>query len=273
MIPYLPCDRAWALLEPFVDEELAMPEQVLVEAHLRWCDTCRARVDDMRLIAASLRAGAPSRSFDPDVTVALSAMTDGILSRVEAEHEQSFTAQFARCRELLTDVRYLWPVLAGSAALVIFLYAATSISRIARAVSPNSMAAVIAILASPGSDENPLYLDADMLAPRGLFVGEALSAIPEDEAAFAVAAIVTREGRVSNYEVLPSSDSTGHTDAVRDMVVHSRFEPAQTPDGAVAVNVVWLLARTTVRASAKAQDAEIAPTGVLGRPVPRPARS
>ena len=270
MIPYLPCDRAWALLEPFVDDELAMPEQVLVEAHLRWCETCRARVEDMRLIAVGLRAGAASRSLDPEVTVALSAMADEVLSRVEAEHEQSF---MVRCRELVTDVRYLWPVLAGSAALVIFLYAATSISRIARAVSPNSMAAVIAILASPGSDENPLHLDADMLAPRGLFVGEALATIPEDEAAFAVAAIVTREGRVSNYEVLPSSDRSADTEAVRDMVVHSRFEPAQTPDGAVAVNVVWLLTRTTVRASAKAQDAEIAPTGVLGRPAPRPARS
>ena len=112
-----------------------------------------------------------------------------------------------------------------------------------------------------------------MLAPRGLFVGEALAAIPEDEAAFAVSAIVTRGGRVSNYEVLPSTEPSADSDAVRDMVVHSRFEPAQTPDGAVAVNVVWLLARTTVRASGKAPDAAIAPTGVLDRPVLRPARS
>jgi hypothetical protein len=41
----------------------------------------------------------------------------------------------------------------------------------------------------------------------------------------------------------------------------------------VAVNVVWLLTRTTVKGSAKAEDAEIAPTGALGRPALRPARS
>jgi hypothetical protein len=267
MIPYLPCDRAWALLEPFVDDELPMSDQVLLEAHLRWCDTCRARVDDMRLIAAAVRAASPPT--EPHVNTALAAMRRDVLARLGAEHDQSLGV---RCRELVT-VRYLWPAMGATIALILCVYAATSVSRIARAVSPNSMAALITILASPGSDENPLYLDADMLAPRGLFVGEALAGIPEEEAAFAVSATVTRGGRVSSYEVLPSSDLSSHTTAVRDMVVHSRFEPAQTHDGAVAVNVVWLLTRTTVKGSAKAEDAGVAPTGVLERPVLRPARS
>jgi len=268
MIPYLPCDRAWDLLEPFVDGELPMSDQVVVEAHLRWCDTCRARVDDMRLIAAAVRAASPPS--EPHVNTALAAMRRDVLARVGAEHDESLAVRWG---ERVTDVRYLWPALGATIALILCVYAATSVSRIARAVSPNSMAALITILASPGSDENPLYLDADMLAPRGLFVGEALAGIPEEEAAFAVSATVTREGRVSSYEVLPSSDLSTHTTAVRDMVVHSRFAPAQTHDGAVAVNVVWLLTRTTVKGSAKAEDPEIAPTDVSGGPVPRPARS
>ncbi len=270
MIPYLPCDRAWDLLESFVDDELPMSDQVVLEAHLRWCDTCRARVDDMRLVGAAVRAGSGVRALDPQATAALASMRSEVLARLDAEHDQSLGV---RCRELVSDFRYLWPAMGATVALILCVYAATSVSRIARAVSPNSMAALIAVLASPGSDENPLHLDADMLAPRGLFVGEALAGIPEEEAAFAVSAIVTREGRVSNYEVLPSSDFSAHTTAVRDMVSQSRFEPAQTHDGAVAVNVVWLLTRTTVKGSAKAEDAEIAPTGVLGRPVLRPARS
>jgi anti-sigma factor RsiW len=269
MIPYLPCDRAWDLLEPFVDDELPMSEQVVLEAHLRWCDTCQARVEDMRLIAGAVRAGSVVRPLDPQVTAALTAMRRDVLARVDAEHTQSLAV---RGRELVTDVRYVWPALGATLALILCVYAATSVSRIARAVSPNSMAALIAVLASPGSDQNPLYLDADMLAPRGLFVGEALARIPEEEAAFAVAAVVTRQGRVSNYEVLSSSDLSEHA-AVRDMVSQSRFKPAQTPDGAVAVNVVWLLTRTTVKGSAKAEDAEIAPTGALERPALHPASS
>ncbi len=268
MIPYLPCDRAWDLLEPFVDDELPMSDQVPLEAHLRWCDTCRARVDDMRLIAAAVRAASPPT--EPHVNTSLAAMRRDVLARLGAEHDQSLSV---RCRELVTDVRYVWPALGATVALILCVYAATSVSRIARAVSPNSMAALITILASPGSDENPLYLDADMLAPRGLFVGEALAGIPAEEAAFAVSAIVTREGRVSNYEVLPSSDPSAHSTAVRDMVVRSRFEPAQTPDGAVAVNVVWLMTRMTIKGSAKADDAASAPSGVPERPVLRPARS
>ena len=270
MIPYLACARAWDLLEPFVDDELPMSEQVVLEAHLRWCDTCRARVEDMWTIGSAVRAGASARTLEPQVTAALASIRSEVLARVDAEHGQSWAVL---SREFVTDVRYLWPALGATIALILCVYAATSVSRIARAVSPNSMAALIAVLASPGSDENPLRLDSDMLAPRGLFVGDALAGIPEEEAVFAIAAIVTREGRVSDYEVLPSSDLSVDTNAVRDMVVRSRFEPAQTPDGAVAVNVVWLVTRTTVKASAKAEDAEIAPTGVLGPPALRPARS
>ena len=57
MIPYLGCDAAREMLEAFVDGELAMADQVAVESHLRWCRTCGARVEDLRVIGASLRIG------------------------------------------------------------------------------------------------------------------------------------------------------------------------------------------------------------------------
>ena len=107
-----------------------------------------------------------------------------------------------------------------------------------------------------------------MLAPRPLEVSSALAAIPEEEAVYAVAAVVTREGRVSNYELLhwvreplanragPSESDEDEVTAVLNAVKHSRFEPAQTVDGVVAVNMVWLLARTTVKASTKADEPE-----------------
>jgi hypothetical protein len=147
------------------------------------------------------------------------------------------------------------------------------------------MAALISILANPGSDQNPLHLESGMLAPRTLDVSPALAAIPDEEAVYAVAAVVTREGRVSNYELLqwvrePLADRAGVSEsdevtAVLDAVRHSRFEPAQTVDGVVAVNMVWLLARTTVKASTKADEGDGGPVNVArARPGGlRPARS
>jgi hypothetical protein len=277
VIPYLGCDGARRMLDPFVDGELPVSEQVVLEAHLRWCDTCRDRLEDIRLIGSALRTGAAASPATNDDATVVATMYDGVLARVGAEREQAFSV---RCRAVFTDVRYLWPAFGATIALVVFAYAATAVNRTVRTEQPDSMAALISILAAPGSDENPLRLDAAMLAPpRTLDVGPALASIREDEAVFALAAVVTREGRVSNYELLRTDQGTsGHYEhssagarVLRDVVSRSRFEPAQTAGGAVAVNVVWLMARTTVRGSAKVEEPESPVSDEAQPPVVRPA--
>lgn len=283
MIPYLGCQGACDMLEPFVDGELPVSEQVALEAHLRWCDTCRARVADIQLIGSALRLGSDASAADYTDATARATMYDEVVMRVGAERTQSWAHQW---RELFTDMRYLWPALGATAAVIVCVCASTLVNQSVRAEHPDSMAALISILANPGSDENPLHLESGMLAPRPLEVSSALAAIPEEEAVYAVAAVVTREGRVSNYELLqwvrePLANRAGTSEsdevtAVLDAVKHSRFEPAQTVDGVVAVNMVWLLARTTVKASAKGDEADGGPVVVSrGRPgaVLRPARS
>ena len=283
MIPYLGCQGARDMLEPLVDGELPMSEQVALEAHLRWCDTCRARVEDIRLIGSALRLGSDASAADYTDAAARATMYEEVVMRVEAERKQSLAHQW---RELFTDMRYLWPAFGATAAVIICVCASTLVNQIVRAERPNSMAAMIEIMANPGSDQNPLHLESGMLAPRPLDVSPALAAIPDEEAVYAVAAVVTREGRVSNYELLQwvreplanpaSASESDEVTAVLDAVKHSRFEPAQTVDGVVAVNMVWVLARTTVKASAKADDPYGSPVGVgRGRAgtALRPARS
>jgi hypothetical protein len=283
MIPYLGCQGARDMLEPFVDGELPMSEQVALEAHLRWCDTCRARVEDMRLIGSALRLGSDASAADYTDAAARATMYDEVVMRVGAERTQSLAHKW---RELFTDMRYLWPAFGATAAVGVCVCASTLVNQIVRAERPDSMAAMIEILANPGSDQNPLHLESGMLAPRPLDVSPALAAIPDEEAVYAVAAVVTREGRVSNYELLqwvrdPLANRAGASEfdevtAVLDAVRHSRFEPAQTVDGVVAVNMVWLLARTTVKASAKADEVDGGPVNVArSRPAAglRPARS
>ena len=66
MIRYLGCDAARELLQPFVDRELPVAEQVELEAHLRWCETCAARVEDLQLIGAALRVVSRGAAVHPE---------------------------------------------------------------------------------------------------------------------------------------------------------------------------------------------------------------
>jgi hypothetical protein len=294
MIRYLGCDAAREMLQPFVDLELPMEEQVELEAHLRWCDTCTARVEDMRLIGAALRVSAAAPPVHPEDAGAMASIQSEVLTRIRAERDESFPVRF---REAVADMHFFWPAIGATFALVACVFAVTSVNRIVRAELPYSMADRIATLANPGSDRNPLQLDMLMLAPRPLTDGPRLDSMPEEEAVFALSAIVTREGRVSDYELLravvesrrrgQAASSHDEVNAMLEDVKHSRFAPAQTPDGAVAVNVVWLLARTTVKASVDPKDAWLLPpltapesdevvkplSDGLARPAPRPARS
>jgi hypothetical protein len=74
-----------------------------------------------------------------------------------------------------------------------------------------------------------------------------------DEAVVTLAAVVTREGTVSNVELLaldeglrPSGDAAELL-SMLDMAATARFEPARHGSHPVAVSMVWLLTRTTVR--------------------------
>lgn len=294
MIRYLGCDAARELLQPFLDLELPMAEQVELEAHLRWCETCAAHVEDLRLIGAALRVGAAAPPVHPEDAAAMASIQSEVLTRIRAERDQSLRV---RLREAFADMHFLWPALGATGALVACLCAVMTVNRVIRIEHPYSMADRITTLANPGSDRNPLPIDMLMLAPRPLTEGPALESMSDEEAVFALAAIVTREGRISDYELLHAereSSGDGHVasshdevNALLDTVRQSRFAPGQTPDGVVAVNVVWLLARTTVKAAIDPNDpGMLAPltapdggevvkplSGALARPAPRPARS
>lgn len=292
MIPYMGCGAAREMLEAFIDGELPVADQVALESHLRWCSTCRARVEDMQLIGASirLRAVAPDGEAN-EVRAALVTVQSDVLTRIGAERDQSFPVRF---RELFEDMRFMWPALGATAALLACLFAAMTVYRATRGGDPESVASMIDTLARAASERRPLQLeplssyypvqlDDSILAPRALDEGLALSSLVDDEAVFALSAVVTREGRVANYELLPSERAgrlprraaarSDEVDAVLDAVKRSRFEPAQgAGGGAVTVRVVWVLARTTVKA--QADDAIKPPlSDGLTRPAPRPARS
>jgi hypothetical protein len=262
MVPYLGCEHAREMLQAFIDGELSVEEQVAVEAHLRWCRTCTAHVDDLRLIGDSMRfaaAGARSEVHQRE----LAMLQADVLSRVRAEEAQSFATQV---RSLFDDRHLLWAGLGATMALVVCLFGTMSVLHAASVERPDSFAGVLESLANPGSDRNPMLLDGRLIqAPRAVDDTPALDQLAEEEAVFALAAVVTREGRISNYEVLASRDDEPRFDAASrqphvtralDKFARSRFTPAEqgVARAPVAVNMIWLLARTTVKGTHRELD-------------------
>ena len=265
MIRYVGCDYAQPRLDAFADGELAMGEQVLVETHLRWCQTCTARLEDAQTIGDALRLTARAHG-DHDAELnsrALAAMQAEVVAQANTEYEQSFGV---RVQELFSDMRLWWPALGATVAVALSVGMASSIWKATSIEQPTSLAAMIESLADPGSDRNPQRLDAAMYMPRrvfdeedGAFDGAMLVSDGHQDEVVAVAAVITREGTVSGYALLEG----GHQGGVLHAVRQSRFAPAQRPGGQiVAVNMVLLFASTTVKASRETLD--------LGTPLTRP---
>jgi hypothetical protein len=296
MIPYVGCEYTRERLDGFVDGELQVDEQVAVESHLRWCQTCAARVEDLQLIGSSIRLGSPAPQDAEDEARAVSTLHANVLIRVRTEDEQSFGTRF---RDMFTDMRLLWPALGATLAVTICVGVALSVLQAASLERPESLAMMLDTLANPGTERNPLkpgnnarvdrtflkYVDSDRAGgismPRVLDSGAVFEGIPDQEAMFAVATVVSREGRIANYELL-KSERTGQrvgdkdrglhatdVEAVLDAVRQSRFAPAQTPVGrAVAVNMVWLIVVTTVQEPRATTTVRVAPVVAPVVPIP-----
>lgn len=295
MTPYIGCEYARECLEALVDGELPLDEQVAVESHLRWCRTCGAHVEDLQIIGASMRLGSPASAVRTISDQDLTALHAGVLARVRAEREMAIGV---RLRELCTDMRFLWPAMGATCAVVLCICAAVFVLRSATIERPESLAARLAAMTSPGSERNPLrpdnnaridsyfakYVDSDRAGgismPRVLHSGGAFAALGDREAMFTMATVVSREGRIANLELLRTDRlgemHDGDVAAVLAAVRQSRFAPAQTPMGrAVAVNMVWLFVVTTVQQDAVEPQAPRAPEPVANvatrRRLPVPA--
>lgn len=265
------CETARELLDAFLDQELSVDEQVMVESHLGWCRTCARRVEDMRLIGSALRESPYVTQVDETDLEAVESIQAGVLLRVLTEQEQSLAV---RVKDLCSDMRLFWPLLGATTALVICITGAMLVLQRSMEERPESLAAMIST-SQPGSEGNPLlpdsgvrsvdtgfsqYVDDNRLSggislprardARGLF--EEVQHVAETEgvgtdAAITLQLVVSRDGRVANYRVLSEAGRRPVLDAVlADAVLQSRFLPGQTPGGdRVAVSMVLLIYSTT----------------------------
>lgn len=251
------CAATRRRLQAYYDGELAVSDQIAVAAHLDWCRTCAESYDDLRAIGTALRMAQPGRRvFEAAAVEQQAHFPAAVVNRLKAERNVSLAV---RLRLAFEDAHFVYAGAAAVAAALVCVVVMLGMMRFATSTPrPDSLAALVNLL-TPGSNENPVVPRASMQMPKPLdqaFSTESAVA-GDDEAVFTLAAVVTREGRVANLELLrdsgdnvvPGTDEAKVVANLLDAVSRARFEPGSVAGLPVAVNMVWLVAHTTVRGS------------------------
>jgi hypothetical protein len=255
----LSCAEAQRRIQALHDGESPIADQVAAAAHLDQCRDCAAALADLRLIRLALRAarlpGLPL-SRDEDL-----GFLSAVVSRACVEKQLSLRT---RIREMFDDLHFVYAGLGATAAAIVCSVILLGMTRLATSESPGSLAAMIRILASPGSNENPVAVGPRVSLPRALDDPFSVLPIHADDAVFALAGVVTREGRARHLELLrPNVDpailmnvhDVKLVDELMDVISEARFVPASRAGSPVAVNMIWIVAYTTVRGTLEAVDA------------------
>jgi hypothetical protein len=247
----LTCASVRRRLTAFHDRELPVEEQIAVGAHIGSCPPCAREAAVLAELSQVFRAAAAASGADRDD---LSGLRADILSRLKQEREGMLPARLQRFRD---DVHLVWIGMAAAAATLVCGAIMAGLLYYASPERDDSLSALITALASPGSNENPVRLQPyDMLypSPGADAVPAALvDSMTQDEAILTLQAIVTREGTVGGLELL--SDQQGHEiEQLLDAISRARFAPARRRGSPVAVNMVWLLAHTTVRQAPRMEN-------------------
>ena len=248
----LTCLATRRRLHAFHDGELQVSDQIAVAAHLEWCDACAHAFEEMRAIAAALRGALPRRDvLGPDDRATFAS---SVVNRLKAERNVSFPV---RWRLMFEDAHLVYAGAAAAAAALVCVVVMLGMLRFATGTPhPDSLAALV-ILLTPGSDQNPVVPRANVQMPKPLDAAFSTDSgvRGNDDAVFTLAAVVTREGRVAHLELLretgddvvPGTEEAKVVANLLDAVSRARFEPASVAGLPVAVNMVWLVAHTTVR--------------------------
>ena len=227
-------------LEAFHDEELCIDERVAIQQHLADCGPCSMTAADLAELGSTLRDLAAGVAEEPVEPLLISAH---VIERLKVEEAFSIRAQVS---EWFQDMHLVWAGLGASVATMICVVGSASVLHAANQERPNSMARVIAVLASPGSNDNPLRLNYEMSLPSAV-TGNAIE-MAEEDAEYALSAVVSREGHVQGVEMI--NQPFGHRPGVNAMLNEAyrmKFAPATARGDAVAVSMVWLVTNTTVK--------------------------
>lgn len=268
----LRCRTARQWLTASHDGELPVARQVALDAHLEACADCRRVRQDLTAISSALREHAAEHRPDE-------LECGGPVSSVlESLPTGSCRPLPRRLREAVADGQRLCVAGGAIASMAVAgLFVATALS-FSPPVHPHSLSGFLQGANRLGSNANPLrgfetgvslpHVSADTQA-AAMLIRPLPPLVLEN---LTLAAVVTREGELASVEVLARPSAGGARDAggrdaagaaegsvaanatpdaelrraLSRLASDVRFVPARAGGAPVAVNVVWLLERTTV---------------------------
>lgn len=244
-----PCSTILEQLSAFRDGELPVAARLDVGQHLRQCASCREALDDVDEIGGLLRHRATLVAAALGEEPVRRGLADAVVCRVFAEQEQSWPV---RVRGAFDDMHLVWAGLCATAAVVVCGAVAAGLVLFAPAAErADSLRAMVKMMASPGTDLEPLPLAPGMEAPRvspeavmPLMLASDLTLATDQDVELALSAVVTRDGRIEQTQQLEGAPN--HL-LVRSLEDAARFQPASRAGSPVAVSLVWLVSHTTVR--------------------------
>jgi len=260
----LTCAATRRRLQPFHDRELAFTDQIAVSAHLEWCDRCAASLADMRAVRTTLQALAPGRV--PLAQSDAEVFTTTVVSRLKAEDDASL---FSRVRAMFEDMRLGYAGLGAAAATAVCVVIMLSMMRFATDERPDSLAAIMNVLATPlecGSGND--LTDTSGCRARWAERFQRANEWAEQDAIFTLEAMVTRHGRLSSLAVLREARHAAAMDQVHLieglMAVVSRARLDRSGSLRLPLssnNMLWLVEHATVRATKQqpALDVQLPP--------------
>jgi anti-sigma factor RsiW len=248
----LTCAATRRRLQAFHDRELAVTDQIAVGAHLEWCDQCAAALNELKMVRDALHAFIPRHTMLSNEEAA--GFSAAVVSRLKAENDRSL---LVRIRSAFDDMHFVYAGLGSAVATVVCLVIMLSMMRFATNQSPDSLAAIVSMLATPlecefGNDP----VDASICRERWVERFQRANEAAAQDAVFTLEAVVTDQGRLANLAVMHAGGrqaAVGQAKLIEgllDAVTRSRLETGQTPPTPSSVsNMLWLVERQTVRAS------------------------
>jgi len=253
----LTCAATGRRLQAFHDRELTVSDQIAVGAHLEWCDKCAEISAELRVVGSALRAGAKRRAaLSNDELAGLGPV---VVTRFTAERDGALVA---RVGHMFDDMHLVWASLGAMTAAVVCVVLMLGMMRFATKARPDSLAAIISVLATPlecetGSDAP----DESVCRARWAERFQRANETAEQDAVFALDSVVIHQDRLTDLAVLRANGHHATAGQARliegllDTVCRARMEVQ--PSG----NMLRLVDRATVRASKQqAIDLPLPPT-------------
>ena len=251
----LSCAAARRRLQAFHDEELGVVDQIAVSAHVEECASCAADLADLRDVRTVLHGLVSDRLALTHEEAAVFNTT--VLSRLTAENDASFVTHV---RELFDDMHFVYAGLGAAGAAVACVIIMLSMMRFATAERPDSLAAIVNVLATPlecesGNEAGDAAACRARWEERWAERFQRANESAEQDAIFTLEAVVTHQGRLSNLATLRggrqqrSSDQVKLIEGLLDVVSRARLDFPPITQAPAASNMLWLVERATVRAS------------------------